>query len=107
MEIKHNSSELIASEIVTILKCYDIEVLIERDDSTKIMTTWSNHVTYYYYEEVSSELSFKGAFVIKNATDCWSKLNEVSLSDEEFETLKEYVSFEYGCDSYLDHKRGG
>lgn len=104
MKIKQNYAQLIDSDIVTTLESYDIEILIERDDSTKIMTTWSMYITYYYHQQVSSQLAFKNAFVIDNATG--SKLNEVSLPDEEFETLKEYVSLEYGIDSYLDHKWG-
>lgn len=105
MKIKHNSAELISSDIVRILKSYDVEVLIERNDSTKIMTKWAMFITYYYELQESAELTFYNAFVFDDATG--RKLHEVSLSDEEFATLKEYVSLEYNIDSYLDHKWGG
>ena len=96
MKIKQNSAYLISSEEVEVIKTHRVEVLIERNDSTNIMTTWSMHITYRYDQWDSEELVFDDAFVIDNATG--KQLHEVSLSDEEFATIEKYISLELNID---------
>ena len=96
MKIKQNNAYLISSEEVEVIKTHGVEVLIERDDSTNIMTTWSMFITYRYDQWDSEELVFNDAFVIDNATG--RQLHEVSLSDEEFATIEKHISLELNID---------
>ena len=53
-------------------------------------------ITYRYDQWDSEEVVFENAFVIDNATG--KQLHEVSLSDEEYATIKKYISLELNID---------
>lgn len=98
MKIKQNNAYLISSEEVEVIKTHQVEVQIEREDecTTNIMTAWSMFITYRYDQWDSEEVVFENAFVIDNATG--KQLHEVSLSDEEYATIKKYISLELNID---------